>query len=770
MKPCFETSALRAGLLAGAAVLALGGAANAADIPAASVDAAAAGPASGEGQVGLEEVVVTAQKRKTNLQDTPIAISAMDSEALKARHVQSVEDLGDGAIPSLRVAPFFARKSALTIGMRGIGALGDANQPARDQAVGVYLNGVYLGRAQGLGSALYDVERIEVLKGPQGTLFGRNTEGGAVSIVTKAPTGVFGMNTTLGYGNYNAYKAETHIDLPEVRGISVKLDALLSKRGGTTVNPTTSGQPDFNSYDKRGLNLEAAWRPSGAFSADYAFDVSYDGSTPYYVQLEKKGALPLAPLSPAQSDRAKSANIGVPLQMSEGDTWGHRLNLTWKLADRLDLKSISSYRKLTQTQFDNGAVALSVFAPNGPFARYSVARVWQDQVSQELQLVGKTDRIEYVGGVFYFREKVSDNAQTPNSLQWNATGTAYTQLSIDFNTVPLDRASHVETTSYGAFGQAAWTPAILNDKLHVTAGGRYTKDAKKGSLDIVNGALPSYVDGNKNTVVGKVPLDESWSHFDPMVSVAYELTDDINLYGRWATGYKAGGANSRSLTYRAYDPEKVEMFEVGAKAEFWNRRARLNVAAFTGDIKDAQVDFNVLILNNNRGTLETTNAATGKTKGFELDFALVPVEGLTLSGAYAYTDIKLSKAFNPFTNAQSTIYPLYSPKNAGSVAADYVRPAFGATFKAHLDANFADAQMTSTTDPTLSDKSFTVNGRLALADIKLAEGAPALQLSVWSRNLTNESYVFLRNTNAALGTYAIYNEPRTFGVEANVKF
>nr|WP_295105731.1 TonB-dependent receptor [uncultured Caulobacter sp.] len=764
MKRGFETSALRAGLLTGVAVLALCGVAHAAE------PATAAEPAGADSAISLEEVVVTAQKRKTNLQDTPIAISAMDSEALKARHIQSVEDLGDGSIPSLRVAPFFARKSALTIGMRGIGALGDANQPARDQAVGVYVNGVYLGRAQGLGSALYDVERIEVLKGPQGTLFGRNTEGGAVSIVTKAPTGVFGMNTTLGYGNYNGYKLETHIDLPEYKGFSVKVDALLTKRDGTTINPTTSGQPDFNSYDKRGVNLEFAWRPSDNFSADYAYDLSYDGSTPYYVQLEKKGALALAPLTPAQPDRAKRASVGVPLQMSEGDTFGHRLNLTWKLADNLDLKSISSYRKLTQTQFDNGAVALSVFQPNAPFARYSVARVWQDQVSQEFQLVGKTDRLEYVGGVFYFREKVSDNAQTPNSLQWNATGTAYTQLSIDFNTIILDRASHVETTSYGAFGQAAWTPPVLDDKLHVTVGARYTKDAKKGSLDIVNGVLPSYIDSNKNTVVGRVPLDASWSHVDPMVSVAYDVTNDINLYGRWATGYKAGGANSRSLTYRAYNPEKVEMFEVGAKTEFWNRRGRLNVAAFTGDIKDAQVDFNVLILNNNRGTLETTNAATGKTRGFEADLTIMPVEGLTLSASYAYTDIKLSKAFNPFTNAQSTIYPLYSPKNAGSVAADYVRPAFGAMFKAHLDANFADAQMTSTTDPTLSDKSFTMNGRLALADIRLAEGAPALQLSVWSRNLTNKSYAFLRNYNAALGTYAIFNEPRTFGVEANVKF
>jgi len=750
-------TALRACLMASAAAVVICGQAHA------EADA-------NDGAVGLEEVVVTAQKRATNLQDTPIAISAMTSDDLQARHVQSIEDLGDGSIPSLRVAPFFARNSALTIGMRGIGALGDANQPARDQAVGVYINGVYLGRAQGLGSAMYDVERIEVLKGPQGTLFGRNTEGGAVSIVTRAPSGEFGMRTAVGYGNYNAYKAETHIDLPAFHDVSVKIDGLVSKRDGTVTNPTTSGQPDFNSYDKSGVQVEALWRATDRFSADYAFDDSHDATTPYYVQLLKKGALALAPLMPLQPDRAERANVGVPMRPSVGNTWGHRLTLDWKLSDDLELKTISSYRKLSQTQFDNAEEVLSVFAPNGNFSRYSIARVYQDQSSHEFQVIGRLPHIEYVAGAFYYRENVRDNAQTPNSLQWNATGTAYTTLSLDLNSVPFDRASHVATTSYGVFGQAVWTPPVLNEALHVTVGGRATTDKKKGSLDIVNGALPSYVDANKVTVTGTVPLDKSWSHFDPLVTVAYDVTDDINVYGRWSTGYKAGGANSRSLTYRAFSPETVSMYEIGAKSEFWNRRARLNVSAYSGELKDAQVDFSVIILNNNRGTLETTNAATGKTKGVDIDVAVVPMEGLTLSAAYAYTDVKLSKAFNPFTNAQATIYPLYTPKNTGSVAIDYERPALGASFSAHIDGAWSDGQYTSTTDPTLSDSAFLVNARLALSDIKLNGDSSTLQLSLWSRNLLDEAHAFLKNTNAALGTYGIYNEPRTFGVEASVKF
>jgi iron complex outermembrane receptor protein len=720
------------------------------------------------GGAGLEEVVVTAQKRATNLQDTPIAMSVLGASALEDRHVQSLADLGDGAIPSLRVAPFFARQSALTIGLRGIGAAGDANQPARDQAVGVYVNGVYLGRAQGLGAALYDVERIEVLKGPQGTLFGRNTEGGAVSIVTRAPTGQFHLNVAGGLQNYDGYRGELHLDLPEFAKVSVKLDAMVTQRDGTVVNPVDDGQPDFNSYNRRGFSVEALWRPVPNFSADYAYDNSYDATTPYYVQLLNKGTLPLAPINPLQPTRAKRANIGVPQQPSVGKTSGHRLNLDWHPAEWLQVKSITAYRELDQSQYDNG-VALSAYVPNAPFSRYSLAFVRQNQFSEELQFIGRLPEVEFVGGAFYYREGVNDSAQTPNTLQWNATGTGYSFLSVDLATYPRDRFSHVKTKSYGMFGQAVWTPAALGDRAHLTVGGRFTHDEKTGALTVVNGALPSYV-SNGRTVTGEVPLDASWERFDPMVDLALDVTEDINLYGKWSTGYKAGGANSRSLTYRPFDPESVSMFEIGAKSEFWDRRARLNLAAYTGDLKDVQVDFSVIIVGNNRGTLETTNAATGRTKGFEADFSIAPLPGLTLGLNYAYTKVTLSNAFNPFTNAQSQVYPLYTPRNAVSASVDYQRPFVGATFRAHLDANYGDKQFTSTTDRTPSQPYTLVNARVAIADIPLQAQDARLEVAAWSRNLFNEQHAFLRNYSSALGVFGIFNEPRTYGVEARVRF
>lgn len=716
----------------------------------------------------LPEIVVTAQKRETRLQKTPISISVMNKDDFSNRHAQSLADLGDGAIPSLRVAPFFSRSSALTIGMRGVGSMGDANQPSRDQGVGVYVDGVYMGRAQGLGMALLDLERVEVLKGPQGTLFGRNTEGGAISIVTKKPTGVYGMNTTFGLSNFNGYKLESHLNLPEMHNVSVKADLVLSKRDGTVKNPL-DGAPDFNAYDKGGVRLEALWRASDSVSVDYALDASRDASTPYYVQLLSKGSLPLAPLTPAQPDRAKSALIGVPMQHSVGNTSGHTLVIDWKLSDGLKLKSISSYRKLTQSQFDNGSTALSVFAPNGNFSRYSLANFDQSQYSQEIQLIGDSAQFHYVGGAFFYHESVADDAWAPNTLQWNATGTGYTILPAPVNATPFpDRASTAKTDSAGLFGQLTWTPDAFDGKAHLTIGARYTEDKKQGELLKVNGAIPVV-----NGVAAIQHLDAKWDRIDPMVTLAYDVTDDINLYAKWSTGYKAGGANSRSLTYRAFGPESVEAREIGLKSEWFDRSLRFNLAAYDSDYKDTQIDFNAVIPGNTRGTLETTNAAgTAKLKGVEADITYRPFRGLILGATYATNSTHLPKAPNPFVtgNPLVAVYPLYAPKNAYSVTVDYSRPVGSALFKAHLDANGASGQNTSSADPTRSDNSLIVNGRLALANIALPGQNTALQLSLWSRNLTNEKHVFMRNFNAALGTYGIYNEPRTYGIEANISF
>ncbi|MDR6672173.1 TonB-dependent receptor [Xanthomonas sp. 1678] len=715
--------------------------------------------------VTLDQVVVSAQKRVTNLQETPISVSVLNDEELKDRSAISLGSLADGSIPSLRIAPFATRSSALNIGIRGIGASGDANQPARDQGVGVYVDGVFLGRAQGLGTALYDVERIEVLKGPQGTLFGRNTEGGAISIVTKAPTGEFGLRTNVGVSNYDGYSSGMHLDLPRVGDVSFKIDAVQAHRGGTTDNPMR-GQEDFNGYDKRGARLSALWQPSDSFEALYALDHSYDATTPYHAQYLGGGSARRGPLlsAGAQRDRRDSAIIGVPQEENVGKTDGHLLNLTWTLSDDLQLKSISSYRQLEQGQFDNGLNdAISSFAPNGEFGRYSLAKFYQHQYSQEFQLIGNTAQVEYVAGAFYYHETVGDNAQTPNTLRWNADGSAYTTINqpLDLGKVRIDRASKAKADSLGVFGQATWTPASI-ENLHLTAGGRWTKDDKEGRLHTLNG------------VASNLAFEGSWSRFDPMLNVAYDLGDDTMVYAKWSTGFKAGGANSRSISYRAFAPEEVEAIELGAKTQFWDDRARLNLALFSATVKDRQMDFFLpLAPGQTRTVSDTTNASTdGKSKGAELEFSIMPLDGLTLSVDYAYTKADPLSAPNPYVagNPLVTVLPLYAPENAGSVGIDYLVPLGASALKFHLDGNWSDGYYTSEVEQTLTDSSFVVNARVALIDVPLGSSGATAEFSLWSRNLLDEEHLFYTSNTASLGTYGIFNDPRTFGLDVAIRF
>lgn len=740
-------------LLAGAAAMALGAFA----LPALAEDA------TDEGM--LSEVIVTAEKRETNLQKTPVAASVLGAEQMADRRIQSLADLTTG-IPSLRIAPFFSRTSALTVGIRGIVPF-DANQPSRDAGVGVYIDGVYLGRSQGLGAALYDIERIEVLKGPQGALFGRNSTGGAVSIVTRKPTGELGLRQTFGVRNFNGYSSQTHLDLPEWNGLSVKIDGIISKRDGTTDNPM-EGQSDFNLVDRAGVHVGVRWSPRDDFEARFDFDEAYDGTSPYYVQLLSKSpnSPALAPLVKVQPERAKTADIGVPQEDSVGRTQGWSMHLSWSPSEDLEIRSISAYRRVKQSQYDNAIGAhAGVFVPNAQFARYSIASLRQDQVSHEIQALGTLGDLTYVVGAYYFREEGDDDAWTPNTLQWNATGTAATRLPslLAGARWPFpDRASTARATSTALFGQATWVPAALEGRLRLTAGGRFTQDKKDGELTRVNGAVTAFT------------FDFQDDRFDPSVSALFDLTETTSVYAKWGTAYRAGGANSRSVSYRAFGAEQVATTEAGVKSEFWDRRARLNLAAFTTEYTDIQIDFSAVNLNNsNRGTIETVNApGEGRIGGLEVDFTIAPVSGLTLSANYAFTTSRLPLAANPFAGGRlQPVYIVYTPKNAFSASISYTRPVGEMTLRAHLDANLADGYRGSSGEATFSDFSRVWNGRLALGDIPVGERVQ-MELSLWSRNLFDDSHVFYRSAaaSAAQGVFGMFNEPRTYGLDISFRY
>ena len=745
-------------------------------------------PASDEPVTGLDDIIVTATKRETNLQDTPISISVVNAEALSNRHIQSLMDLADGAVPSLRVATFEARQSALTIGIRGI-VPNDANQPAREQGVGVYVDGVYLARQHGLGAALLDLERVEVLKGPQGTLFGRNTEGGALSMVTKKPTGEFGMRAVAGIGSMESYNSELHVNFPAIGDFAFKVDGVIQVQGPVTEN-ILPGETGFGQYDRRGFRFQTRWTPTANFTADFAFDVGKDKNTPFYSQLLNfnpngltvvpftatsvpSGSIRgLSPLVKVEgSERMTQADIGVPQQWSVDDTRGTDLHLSYRPNDNLEIRSITAYRDLDVEQYDNiaGAHRPPLGTPNGAFSRYSLAGFWQHQFSQELQAVGSIgDSIDYVGGLFYFKETVSDDASTPSTNRWNADGTAYTILD-PTPTIrgfrSMDRKSTAHSESKAIYGQATWTPTSLN-ALHLTLGGRYTCDDKDGTLELVNNALP-VVAG----VSGELHFATSVNRFDPLVTLAYDLTDKVNVYAKYSTGYRAGGASSRSLTYRSFAPEEVKAYEIGLKSDLFDNRVRLNAAVYAMNRTDSQIDFS--LITGTRNTLETVNApGTTEIRGLELEGQFVVNNNLRLSAAYAYTDAKIPDTVNPFNGVVQKVFVAFTPENAASVSADWESPFMGATLKAHIDANYADASHSFEQFEIKNDSSFVVNGRLSVADITTKQGGPNLEVALWSRNLLDETYVYRRDPSnrATLGDYGNFNTPRTFGIELRATY
>ena len=883
---------IRAHLLLGGALLAITAApAFAQTAPAAPQDQTAPAPA--DDNTGLADIVVTATKVETNLQKTPIAISVLDTKALTERHVISLFNLADGSVPSLRVATFEARQSALTIGIRGIVPY-DQNQTARDGGVSVYIDGVALGKTQGLNAGLFDIERIEILKGPQGTLFGRNTEGGALSLVTKAPTGELGVRVVGGVGNYGSRNAEIHVDLPAFYNISVKVDGIYQHQDPTVRDPL-AGSTGWNFYDRVGGRAAVRWKPFEGFTADFAYDYAKDENTPNYSQLlsynpnnylvgtytnPQTGVLgtslfvpgtgaatptacggtitvaqaaagkpaciaPKAPIVGVHPGRQFVADVGVPQQPSVDITHGVLANLRYTAAPWLELRSITAWRGVSTDQWDNsGGPERSSFSPfvlnaanpaalntTGTFSRYSLSFLRQHQFSQEFQAVGSSGGFAYVVGAYYFTEHATEYAATPLSNQWNSTGTAYTIRSpiIDSSVngpitsansgyqpyaascnntlatiVPqfanscqfITRASEAFDHNYSVFGNLTYTPADL-DWLHVTAGGRYTRDKRRGQLYVVNNRADlNPINAVPNSVATPFRFSNSIGRFDPLINVAIDASKDIHLYAKYATGFRAGGANDRSQSFNSFGPETVKSYELGAKMEFLDRRVRLNLAGYIMDRKNTQFDFDLFDTNGSSPTNgahieQTQNAGTSKIRGVEVDLTVKPTRGLTLAASYAYTYWKAPSAVNSITGGlPQQLYIVYTPNNAASGSIDYEMPVGGSgtAVRIHLDANYASSQYSFQLEPTKTDPSFIVNGRIALADIAV-NGGTKVTLSAWSRNLLNKTYIYRRSAansspvlnyngttlvstsyGGILGDYGNFNPPRTWGFELSAKF
>ena len=646
---------------------------------------------------------------------------------------------------------------------------------------------------------------------------------------------------------------------------------MISHQNAITKNPL-AGQQGWGYFNRKGGRVAVRWKPTDTITNDFAYDVAKDENTPFYSQLLNynpnnclSGGTNTAPLAIPSGSACvtpgtaftssqgtirsllpgvvvsgttlqRTADIGVPQKLSVDRTHGFTNTFKWKIAPEIEFRSITAWRGVDVEQWDNSGGAHRVpvvnltaacAGANCAFSRYSLADLRQRQFSQEFQAVGTVGSVDYVAGLYYFTEHVSDDAATPNSMGVTAivsggvvTGASYAPIPFCTASTPLfvgtavngcsiDRASEVWSHSYAAYGQATWN---ATEQLHITVGGRYTTDKKRGVLHFSRNV--NYNDPANAAVLvrnGYVPLDKSWSRFNPTATIAYDVSEKVHVYAKYATGYRAGGASSRTSDYRAFNPEDVKSYELGLKADFWDRRARFNLAGYIMDRKGSQVDLSTIqpTATGNFNNLVTFNApGTTKIRGVEADLTLKPTRGLTmgLSYAYTYTDVPLvpvtytefTKAGVPTGNTTTVpqkFYIVFTPRNAASGSIDYEVPVSGDTrVKFHLDANYADATQTFDQFATKADSSFIVNGRISLLDIGVGVGGAKLNLSVWGRNLFDEAHVYRRdpsnsipavqttaaatvpnvlligNNGGILGDYGNFNVPRTFGMDASLKF
>ena len=751
----------------------------------------------------LEEVVVTAQKRAENLQNVPLAVTALNSATLQARGITSLGAFLQTPAPSVVIQPFAGSQNLLVIDMRGVTS-SDPGQGTAEVGTAVYIDDVYQGRAQGVGVQLADPERIEVLRGPQGTLFGRNAEGGAMRIVTKKPTGNFDGRVNATFGNYGQRHYEAHVDLPKFAGIAVKLDYLKDKHDGYTSNgprdPKIDRQDAFGMVDTDGYRVSARWRPIDDLTVDYAYDYSISHETYDYEILAQPAlafqpAGPLAPLATflgthqLTSIHERVKDSWIPLWDGPFDERinDHTLQMEYQLNDEIKLRSITGYGT-NDTAGGNqlgGAFTLSPLGAAGlPIAAlvpglgsttlglpsttraYAISgvvswsRVDQSQVSQELQLVGNTGEFQWVAGLYYFHEQVDDARQAFLSIVY--TDPAFRNaVGVNPFTVGSARAGltdqSIESRSYAAFGQATWTPAFAADRLHVTVGLRYTDD-RKDFLRSINNGLNVHI----------VPAPFRAGRLDPAFTVAYYFTPNIHCYARYAQAYRAGGVSVRSPTFRPFGAEVNKAYEIGLKSDLLERRLRLNLAAFQNNVFNRQLTVQ-LDPTGNPSITDTLNAP-GDTviNGFEAEAIAVPMQGLTLSLNYGYLDGHRPASYST-VDPQAELRIQSLPRNTVSIAADYVRPLVN-DMEIAFHTDYAHASPTPGTVRVRKDafawniERDSLNGRVSLRNI--AAGPTKLQVSLFGRNLMDRAYPVF----TAPGSNAVLAPPRTFGVEFEAQF
>jgi iron complex outermembrane receptor protein len=627
---------------------------------AASEPAAPAATAAPDNEGSEQEIIVTARRTEENVQRVPSAISAFNERSLD--RIQATDTTGlQGAVPNLNIVQGRGSSNATNIFIRGIGQP-DALQTF-DPAVGVYVDDVYLSRIRGNQLDLLDLERIEVLRGPQGTLYGKNTIGGAIKFVSRKPGQDFRATGTIALGSYDQFELRGAASGPISETLAAGFAVMRSKRDGYVEDRVDDRE--YNDKDSIGGRAAIAFTPSSKVRLDLTADYSHDDASlnvgrPVNNLVQFSGGVLVVtnPVGAGSYDWKGRTTPGLP-NTTKLTHWGTAATLAVDLTEALTLKSITAYRNLKTDDF------VDIDA-----SQYEVGDVFvgvrQHQTSQEFQLAYSGERLTGVAGLYYLDERIKSHQEAyADDLLGTFFGGGTFLRTVD---------DHLKTKSYAAFVNGSYE--VLPD-VRLSAGLRYTKETK----DYFR--TTSTFSSNflfRGTYVFTPPRGK-WSDWSPMASVDWQALPNLMLYARAAKGFKSGGFNGRANSpgeSTEYDPETVWSYEAGFKSRIGGKLT-LNGAAFTSSYKDFQARVSGVdddpITGIPTAKLSVLNAGKLRIRGAELEAAWTPVERLLIDGQLGYLDAEYKEfddvRFTAFGGSRAFQHPAFAPKWTLRLGAQY---------------------------------------------------------------------------------------------------
>ncbi|MCW1431066.1 TonB-dependent receptor [Novosphingobium sp. JCM 18896] len=718
--------------------------------------------------VDPNEIIVSARRRDETLQDTPIAITAVNAAMIENKAAINLGDLM-GAAPNLIITNQNSGAAAANLSIRGL-TYADIEK-SQEPTVGVVVDGIFIGTSTGQYFDFFDIEQIEVLRGPQGTLFGRNTIGGVINIRRSRPTGEFGAKIEASYGRFNTLATRAVINVPLAGDtLAAKVFYFHNEADGWYKQAQTGKPRGFSNNENYGGSLLFK-APGGNFDALITVEQQEQKMDPVVAEITKTGELFCTFIPANECNRNQTTDIytvfGLPnVSLYKAPSVTGEMNLD---LGGVKLTSVTGYRKMTETQtqdFDGSTADLY----------YVLRQQTYDQFSQELRAAGKIgDSFDYVVGGYYFRSKYQ-------LQQWTRLFAFNPAIAPEvFDTNP--QQVNGKTTSYAFFGDFNWQFA---DQWRLSFGGRFTRDRKTlrnafGGVQIGQGS-------------------DTFKKFTPKVGIDFRPNDDMMLYASWSRGFRSGGfsprAGSPASASRSYQPETVDSYEVGGKFELFDRKLQFNIAAFYSKYKDLQQNTTLFCgVCATQNETVTSNVGSATIKGLELDFTARPAEGLRITGSLGLLDSKF-KGFVvggispvtglviPFDFSNNDL--IYNPDVTASIAADYEVPTSFGKVVANVGYRYIgryDQQIsTNTLTGNLTTGPVVVTGNdprvrtdpQGLLDASLSArftigDDTEAYLTVFGRNLANDRGMTHGFTVGGLWSFATAREPRTYGVTLGVK-